>query len=356
MASLSALLPPRLYWTEALCHAGLPKLRILTSATTALGHCFTVQLRPPVTAAVLEKAAPMLALAYGIARVRVYPVDHRADLATVYLDRLPSIGVQEYPVVDPNSLWLPTRPGTPVPIGVDDTGAPVRLPILGSSLLVAGNPGTGKSVCLRGILAGLAEQRHTALIGIDPKHVELSPWSPRLSRLVVGNEAGPTIDLLQELVDLVQSRARQLASTGDILAPIGPDFPAIVLIVDEWAELAQDGAKTARQTAADLLRRFVSLGRAVGCSAILCTQKPTADTIDTGTRALLARRIAFRCGDKWQAEAILGPGLHDPADISQDTPGRGYIHGLGTYRAFQAYHLEPDGIPGHRCPPLRVEL
>jgi DNA helicase HerA-like ATPase len=65
--------------------------------------------------------------------------------------------------------------------------APVRLPPYGASLLVAGSPGSGsgsgKSTALRAVLAGLAGQRDTALVGIDPKRVELTPWRDRLSAL-----------------------------------------------------------------------------------------------------------------------------------------------------------------------------
>ena len=93
------------------------------------------------------------------------------------------------------------------------------------------------------------------------------------------------------------------------------EFPWIVLVVDEWAEVAASGSSKERARADELLRRYVSLGRAVGCTAILCTQRPTSEVIDVGTRTLLNERFALRCGDRHQAEAILSAGTFQPGDL-----------------------------------------
>ncbi|MDA2974094.1 MAG: hypothetical protein O2986_06035 [Actinomycetota bacterium] len=86
-----------------------------------------------------------------------------------------------------------------------------------------------------------------------------------------------------------QRRATEMERSGTVLLEPAPEYPAIVLVVDEWAELAADGSSKQRDEANRLLRRFVSLGRATGCSAVLATQRPTSETIDTGTRALGSR-------------------------------------------------------------------
>jgi DNA segregation ATPase FtsK/SpoIIIE-like protein len=143
---------------------------------------------------------------------------------------------------------------------------------------------------------------------------------------------------------------------GIVSARPAPEFPALVLIIDEWAELAAAGSVKERAHAQDLLRRFVSLGRAVGASAILATQRPTGDTVDAGTRALLAHRLALRCGDKWQSEAILGQGNDEAARIPVSSPGWGMLttdHGL---RGIQAYDLPPERISEFVCPVLRVTI
>jgi DNA segregation ATPase FtsK/SpoIIIE-like protein len=249
---------------------------------------------------------------------------------------------------------MPTTAGSDVPLGVGEDGAEVSLPIYGSSLLIGGSPGSGKSTAMRALLAGLSGHRDTALFGIDPKRVELAPWRQRFTSLVVGNDARPSIDLLTWLVDEVQRRAVTMEHLGIVSTRPNPEFPALVLVIDEWAELAAAGSTKERAHAQDLLRRFVSLGRAVGGSAILGTQRPTSDTVDVGTRALLAHRLALRCGDKWQSEAILGQGNDEAARIPVSSPGWGLLttdHGL---RGIQVYDLAPGRIPDFLCPILRI--
>jgi hypothetical protein len=136
----------------------------------------------------------------------------------------------------------------------------------------------------------------------------------------------------------------------------GPEFPALVLVIDEWAELAAGGSQKERVHAQDQLRRFVSLGRAVGASAILATQRPTSDTVDVGTRALLAHRLALRCGDKWQSESILGQGNDDAARIPVSSRGWGRLTTDQGLRGIQVYDLAPERIPDFTCPVLRVTM
>jgi len=120
------------------------------------------------------------------------------------------------------------------------------------------------------------------------------------------------------------------------------------------AELAADGTTKQRAEAQDLLRRYVSLGRAVGCSAVLATQRPTSDTVDTGTRALLAHRLALRCGDRWQSEAILGAGNHQAARIPLSSPGWGLLASGPETLGIQVFDLDPGRIPEVLCPALVV--
>jgi DNA segregation ATPase FtsK/SpoIIIE-like protein len=128
-----------------------------------------------------------------------------------------------------------------------------------------------------------------------------------------------------------------------------------VLVVDEWAELAAEGTTKQRAEAHNLLRRFVSLGRAVGCSAVLATQRPTSDTVDTGTRALLAHRLALRCGDRWQSEAILGQGNDQAARIPLSSPGWGLLASGPAARGVRVYDLDPGRLPHFTVAGLRTD-
>lgn len=126
-----------------------------------------------------------------------------------------------------------------------------------------------------------------------------------------------------------------------------------MLVVNEWAELAAGGSTKERARAEDLLRRYVSLGRAVGCTAMLCTQRPTNDVIDVGTRTLLNDRFALRCGDRHQAEAILSTGTFQPSDLIGINVGRALWLDGGPARALQFFQV-PDSristlvVPGYK--------
>lgn len=355
LRGLVRVVSPRLLWPTAAAEVGLVGARAHRATPTRLGWSLPLRLVPPATAASVEAQAEALATAFGVARVRVARDDGRADRVVLGLDFRTGLGPHAYPL-DHRTMWMPDSAGTPVLLGLDDDGSEVRLPLHGSSLLIGGSPGSGKSTAIRTLLAGLARQRHTALVGIDPKRVELAPWRDRFSALVVGNEAEPTLHLLRQLVAEVQRRAEHLQAQGLLFAHPDESMPALVLVIDEWAELAADGSSKQRAEAQELLRRYVSLGRAVGCSAVLATQRPTSDTVDTGTRALLAHRLALRCGDRWQSEAILGQGNHEATRIPVSAPGTGLLSSGPVQRSVQVFDLDPQRIADAACPALAVPL
>jgi hypothetical protein len=120
---------------------------------------------------------------------------------------------------------------------------------------------------MRVILAGLTVSRNACLVGIVPKFAELSIWRPRFSRLVCGNEVERIVLLTNELLADVQPRAEFLATTQTAkLQPTGAR-PWNVLVIDEWVELDAAGDLKQRAHTITLLRRYLSLGRGVGCTA-----------------------------------------------------------------------------------------
>lgn len=331
---------------------GIRGARLLDAHRTSLGVEFTLALTPPCTAAHLETLVDVIAVAYGAARVRVHPQPLRADRATVAIDYRLGLGVVQYrPEFNPAAMPLDATRA--LPIGLDDDASPISLPLYGRHALVAGNPGSGKSNALRVLLAGLATSRDVAIIGMDPKHVELTMWADRLSALITGSDAEPAIEMLEWLLDEVQARARYLATTGTAKLLPSPQFPWIVVVVDEWAELGAASDPKQRQKLASLLRRYVALGRAVGCTGVLATQRPTSDTIDVGTRALIDLRFALKCGDRHQAEAILGTGYFEPAALVTATTGRALWTDGNPARAVQFFEVSDGMVPSLVCAGLR---
>jgi S-DNA-T family DNA segregation ATPase FtsK/SpoIIIE len=312
-----------------------------------------VRLPSHITPTQLTQSAENLAVYFSAARVRVYSHEDNLALADIHLDFRLTPPPHTYP--DRHIyVWTPLPAGTPAPVFYTDEGNPTALNLHGSSLLLAGNPGSGKSTAIRVLLSSLAQQRNTALFGIDPKAVELAPWRGRFTQLIRGDDYEELKNLLEYLLGVIHDRADYMSREGIITLPPSREFPSVVLVVDEWAEMASTGTKTQRQEIADLLRRYVSLGRAVGCSAILATQRPTGETIDPGTRALLSHRLAFRCGDKWQSEAILGMGHHEPTKISLETPGKAFYSDGATVTPVTVYNRPESFIDP--CPVLKIEI
>jgi DNA segregation ATPase FtsK/SpoIIIE-like protein len=98
------------------------------------------------------------------------------------------------------------------------------------------------------------------------------------------------------------------------------------------------------------------MGRAVGCGVILATQRPTSDSIDTTTKALLTHRLALRCGDRYASEAILGPSQYLAANIPASAPGRAILASGAEPTALQVFHLDHSTIADPATPALRHEL
>lgn len=346
--TMRRVLPLRWTWFGVAAQVGLEGTKVRGVATTALGRKVHVSLRPPATQSQVQKRADQIAVAFGVARVRVIADPLRADRITLALDERLSVGSIALPI-EYNPVGIPLNPLRPVALGVDDNITPVTGEFYGHHILIGGSPGSGKSNALRVFLAHLAASRNVALCGIDPKHVELNLWKPRFTQLVLGNEVQPATDLLNYLLFEIQIRAAHLAKTGTVTLVPSAEFPWNVLLIDEWSELAASGDTKQRAAVFVLLRRYVSLGRAVGCTAILCTQRPTSEVIDTGTRSLLNDRFALRCGDKYQAEAILGTGTYDQTDLIGATVGRALWTSGGLPRPVQFYEVSDRAVPNLVC-------
>ncbi|MFD9969720.1 FtsK/SpoIIIE domain-containing protein [Streptomyces sp. NPDC059011] len=188
--------------------------------------------------------------------------------------------------------------------------------------LVMGATLSGKSVYLRGLLAGLAPQP-VALVGIDCKWgVELAPFSPRLSALAcTPEEAAELLDALvaemAERYELIRSVQRLgpgpvESITSDIWGLPEDMRPVpVVVFVDEVAELfltACSADEKRRDQMVTQLVRLAQLGRAAGLYLEVCGQRFGAELGKgaTALRAQLTGRISHRVNDETTAKMALG--------------------------------------------------
>ncbi|HDS30860.1 MAG TPA: DNA translocase FtsK, partial [Firmicutes bacterium] len=205
-------------------------------------------------------------------------------------------------------------------------------------LLVAGQTGSGKSVCLHSIIVSLLFRLtpdQLRLILIDPKMVEFGFYEglPHLLTPVV-NDVNDAVNALRWSVHEMRDRYRKLKGqrARDILAfnkSVKPQerMPFIVIIIDEMADLmAQEGYEIEA-----CITSLTQLARAVGIHLILATQRPSVKIITGNIKGNIPARIALNVAsyndsrtilDYKGAESLLGNGdmLYKPVD--EDTPIR----------------------------------
>ena len=132
-----------------------------------------------------------------------------------------------------------------------------------------GATGGGKSGWLNVLMGNLVACPDVVIWGIDlKKGMDLGPWAPCIGRLATTPEEARA--LLADAVAILEARAALLAARGQRVWEPSPDMPALIILIDEYAELVDDAPGAVRH--ADSVARR---GRAVAVNLIAATQRPT---------------------------------------------------------------------------------
>jgi S-DNA-T family DNA segregation ATPase FtsK/SpoIIIE len=194
----------------------------------------------------------------------------------------------------------------PAHLGTDTSGHRVTVPLMYSNMLLAGVPGSGKSVALNNIVAHTALCVDAELVLIDGKLVELLPWAPVADKFV-GNHVSRALSTLRGVQTEMDARYDLLARSGRRKITPADGLNAVVVVIDELAYFSVTvGTKDTKEEFINLLRDLVARGRAAGIIVIAATQRPSADIIPTSLRDLFSYRLAFRCTTDSSSDIILG--------------------------------------------------
>lgn len=180
-------------------------------------------------------------------------------------------------------------------------------------LLVAGSTGSGKSVCINTIIAGIlykAKPEEVKLILVDPKVVELSNYNgiPHLLTPVV-TEPKKAASALHWAVAEMERRYKAFAEShvreiNSYNAQAQEKMPFIVIIIDELSDLMM----VAKVDVEDAILRLAQKARAAGIHLILATQRPSVDVITGIVKANIPSRIAFAVSSQTDSRTILDMG------------------------------------------------
>lgn len=261
-----------------------------------------------------------------------------------------------------SKAWHDNQMEIPIVLGKDVTGKPVLMDLAKMPHgLIAGSTGSGKSVCINGIVTSIlysASPEDVRLVMVDPKVVELQVYNKVPHMLIpvisdakkvpgalkwlinemerryellrvagVRNIVGFNAKLIKDRKEAAAARERAAAlekelsaeeraaineePTRELSVPrddgvldelaAKKKMPYIVCIVDEFADLMQVAAAEIESGIA----RLAAKARAAGIHLILATQRPDAKTVTGLIKANLPTRIAFKVTSAVNSKIIM---------------------------------------------------
>lgn len=237
----------------------------------------------------------------------------------------------------------------PVALGVDTFGEPVVEDLVQMPhLLIAGTTGSGKSVFINNLIAGLVcknTAKEMRFVFIDPKMVELAAYKklPHLACPVISDIKTDAKALLNRMVEEMEMRyesmlaletrnieefnetirKRRRSEFANFNGKWQP-LPYVVFLIDEFADMVFMLGKEAEE----LITRLAQKARAAGIHLVIATQRPSVDVVTGLIKANFPTRIAFRVQsgtdsrvilDQSGAETLLGKGdlLYQSAGTTQ---------------------------------------
>lgn len=289
-------------WPEIAQAVGLPGSRAQSAVADVWGWRARFALARGQTIQDVMAKIPAIESALGTFRgaVRVSPTrDEKANRFELrVLDTDPHADAIPWPGPSVSSIT------EPIDLGPFEDATSARVLLLRRHGLIGGVAGSGKSGGINVLMGNLSACRDVVIWAIDLKRgMELQPWASCIDRLATTPEQAQA--MLRDAVTVLEARADWLTANGRRIWDPTPELPALVIVVDEYAELADDAPDAAGDT--DSIARR---GRAVAVTLVAATQRPTQKAMGKGAvRSQMDVRVSFRVRERKDVDLILGQGM-----------------------------------------------
>ena len=247
-----------------------------------------------------------------------------------------------------NELQEPLK----IPLGVTTENKHVTIDLLEEHhALIGGSTGSGKSNFLATAICSLAVSYPPSVVKLsllDPKGIDFGRFEslPQVDTYI--DTASECVTYLETLLESELEERREklkLQGTSSVqeynrLAASG-DFDPIpyrVIVIDEFADLIMSLSGN-QDEFEDAVGRLAQIGRALGYSILLATQRPDANIVSGNIKTNFNCRISFELPSNTDSRVILDqPG-------AEDLEGAGDMIALtsaGDEFHLQAYRLRPE--------------
>ena len=167
-----------------------------------------------------------------------------------------------------------------------------------NATLIAGRPGSGKSVLTSGMMFRLTgyDPSYVHVIIFDLKRVEMARWEdfPHVTGVVT--EPEDVNPMLDRIIDRMECRYKDMKKRRLLQS----DHRFIYVIIDELAQVLR--VKGAEERIDQLLR----LARAANIRLVMATQNPSRQNIPACIQQNVACAVGLRCRNAIESRQIIG--------------------------------------------------
>lgn len=193
-------------------------------------------------------------------------------------------------------------------LGSDTSNQNIAIDIAAAPhVMIAGTTGSGKSVLLHSIILSMIYY-YTAnrlnLLMIDPKQTQLTKYEgiPHLVMPVI-TDCYAAQRQLHNACAVMDNRYKSMRAAG-VRTIDKTDFPRLVIVIDEFADLMMQAGGEGSQLERDIIR-LAQLGREAGIHLIIATQRPSKEVLTGLIRANIPCKIALKTSSVRESVVIL---------------------------------------------------